>query len=168
MKRWQSAIVRCALAVLILVTTACRTGQHIVDVTRDLGRSYVEKEVFDLVNDHRTALGLTELRLYEPASEEARKHSEDLAAGEVGFGHVGFESRVARLRTKIRILSAGENEGYVSGKEHPAEAMVRAWLGSRGHRANIEGDYNLTGVGVAKDSEGAFYFTQIFLKTTGD
>ncbi len=48
----------------------------------------------------------------------------------------------------------------------PAGAAVNAWLASTGHRQNIEGDYHLTGVGVASPDNDSltFYFTQIFIK----
>ncbi|MEB3337507.1 MAG: hypothetical protein VKJ46_08605 [Leptolyngbyaceae bacterium] len=34
---------------------------------------------------------------------------------------------------------------------------------SPGHLKNIKGQYNLTGIGIAKDSQGKYYFTQIFI-----
>jgi len=44
-----------------------------------------------------------------------------------------------------------------------AQEAVDSWLSSEGHKQNIEGSYNLTGVGVAQGSDGDLYFTQIFL-----
>jgi uncharacterized protein YkwD len=37
------------------------------------------------------------------------------------------------------------------------------WLNSPGHRKNIEGPYNLTGIAMAKAKDGTMYFTQIFI-----
>ena len=43
-----------------------------------------------------------------------------------------------------------------------AAAVVNAWLGSAGHRANIEGSATRTGVSAVKSGGGAWYYTQIF------
>jgi uncharacterized protein YkwD len=32
-----------------------------------------------------------------------------------------------------------------------------------GHRKNIEGPYEVTGIGVARNAQGEVYFTQIFV-----
>jgi uncharacterized protein YkwD len=38
------------------------------------------------------------------------------------------------------------------------------WINSPGHRENIEGDYNLSGIGIYKNRNGVLYFTHIFIK----
>jgi uncharacterized protein YkwD len=43
-----------------------------------------------------------------------------------------------------------------------AAAVVNAWLGSAGHRANIEGNSTRTGVSAVKSSGGVWYYTQVF------
>ncbi len=48
--------------------------------------------------------------------------------------------------------------------EH-AEIVVKQWLLSPGHRQNIRGNYNLTGIGVARDERGRPYYTQMFVRT---
>ena len=45
-----------------------------------------------------------------------------------------------------------------------AEGVVKGWINSPRHRKNIEGDYMYMGVGVAKDSKGISFFTQIFIR----
>jgi uncharacterized protein YkwD len=45
-----------------------------------------------------------------------------------------------------------------------AREVVDGWLNSPGHRRNIEGDFRLTGIGIAKRSDGMVYFTQIFIR----
>jgi uncharacterized protein YkwD len=56
-----------------------------------------------------------------------------------------------------------ENVAVNQGYRNPASEAVRGWLASRGHRENIEGPYQSTGVGVASDAAGNVYFTQIFV-----
>ena len=75
-----------------------------------------------------------------------------MARGRVGFGHDGFGSRAAHSGGKA------ENVAY----NRTARGAVSSWLGSPGHRRNIEGSYNLTGIGIAPGRRGGYFFTQIF------
>jgi uncharacterized protein YkwD len=65
----------------------------------------------------------------------------------------------------IPLSGIAENVGI---NDYPPSGTVRAavsgWLGSRGHRENIEGRYDLTGVGIVRDAQGAYYYTQIFVR----
>jgi uncharacterized protein YkwD len=45
-----------------------------------------------------------------------------------------------------------------------AKKLVDAWIASRGHRQNILGNYNLTGIGIAHNKKGWGYYTQIFIR----
>ncbi len=48
----------------------------------------------------------------------------------------------------------------------PAEvpdAALKKWLGSEVHRKKIEGEYDLSGVGVAVSEDGTWYLTQLFV-----
>jgi uncharacterized protein YkwD len=40
---------------------------------------------------------------------------------------------------------------------------VDGWLGSPHHRENIEGNFDRTGVGIARSGDGTYYYTQIFI-----
>ncbi len=85
-----------------------------------------------------------------------------MANKSVAFGHDGFDNRIDVIISKIgRINAAAENVAY---GQMNASTVVNGWLRSPGHKKNIEGDYNLTGIGVYKDANGTIYFTQIFLK----
>jgi len=48
-------------------------------------------------------------------------------------------------------------------KKWPINA-VKGWINSPGHQKNMVGDYNLTGIGIAKNNVGEYYFTQLFVK----
>ncbi len=84
-----------------------------------------------------------------------------MAQGRRGFGHARFSRRIKAAG--IEFTSAGENVGQNQGFDDPADQAIEGWLRSPGHRANIEGRYNLTGVGVARSRNGTFFFTQIFM-----
>jgi len=121
-----------------------------------------EKEVFALVNNHRSAKGKNRLLWHDQATIEAQDHSQDMAAFRVTFSHIGFDSRINRIKAKDsdKILKTGEN----IAKNSSAQKAFNAWLLSSGHRRNIEGDFTHTGIGSIKSSNGSWYFTQIFLK----
>ena len=85
-----------------------------------------------------------------------------MAMGEVDLGHDGFSERYEMARTVAILSSAGENVGMNFAVQDPVNNAMDNWLDSDGHRQNIEGDFNLTGVGIARNELGAIYFTQLF------
>lgn len=127
-----------------------------VDVTN------MENDILFYVNKHRRAVGLKDLTMLDAASAEAAKHSANMAARRVAFGHTGFEGRVSAISRSLGTVSAAA-ENVADGKL-TAQQVVDGWLHSPGHKKNIEGSYALTGIGIAKDPGGVIYFTQIFIK----
>ena len=78
------------------------------------------------------------------------------------FGHEGFNERIDLIRKHLgplHVVAENVAEGPMSARE-----VVDGWLHSPGHRRNIEGDFRLTGIGVATARNGMIYFTQIFTK----
>ena len=119
-----------------------------------------DEQILALVNDHRRSIGKTALTMNEVIWAQANIHSQEMASKSVPFGHDGFDARIAAIRAALGSGgSAAENVamGYVS-----AESVVSAWLGSAGHRANIEGNATRTGVSAVKSSDGVWYYTQVF------
>ena len=39
------------------------------------------------------------------------------------------------------------------------------WINIPGTHKNIVGDHNLTGIGIAQNSKGQYYISQLFIKT---
>lgn len=65
-----------------------------------------------------------------------------------------------RVMRRCNLRMAGENiaYGYRSGR-----AVVRGWMNSPGHRANIlKGRYRLLGVGMKRDKNGRPWVSQVF------
>lgn len=113
------------------------------------------------VNAYRQSKGLPPLRLRADLSREALKHSQDMALHRIGFGHDGFQTRVKHIYAHTQYPNgAAENVAYNYKDGH---TVVKNWLTSRHHRANIKGHYNYTGIGLARDNQGKLYFTQLFL-----
>jgi len=127
----------------------------------------MEQNVFNMINQNRQNNGLPPLTWSNTVAIQARNHSVDMANQTVPFGHQGFDMRYATLQRLIPGLRAmGENVAWNQGYKKPGATAVQSWMNSPEHYANIMGDYNLTGVGVAKDSQGRYYFTQIFVKAS--
>ncbi len=126
----------------------------------------LEHYVHRLVNEHRVSQGLKPLAFNPEISIIARNHSRNMASGQVGFGHGGIESRRQEIAGFIARAGVGENVAMVPKRPSRAGAVaVSNWLESPGHRRNIEGAYDLTGVGIAQGPTGAYFFTQLFVRT---
>jgi len=124
-----------------------------------------EKEVHQLVNQYRQQVGLSPLLLRLEISEVAREHSQNMANKTVTFGHDGFQKRTNDIKNKIIFKKAAENVAMNNNMPRPSQTAVQGWIRSEGHKQNMEGDYNLTGVGIIRSVDGSFYFTQIFIST---
>lgn len=128
------------------------------------GLTGLERQVFDQINRYRTSQGLSALVIDERIVSQARNHSRNMAQGVTAFSHNGFNQRISA--TGISYLSAAENIATNQGYSDPATIAVNGWLQSPGHLQNIRGNFNFTGIGVAQNEAGGYYFTQIFMLTT--
>ena len=118
-------------------------------------------DIINGVNAYRKTKGLPPLHLLALATSEAAAHSNNMASKKVPFGHAGFNQRAIDIANELHgTSSTGENVAY--GKM-TWKQVIDAWLKSPEHKANIEGNFDYTGVGVAKDSKGVVYYTQIFV-----
>lgn len=125
--------------------------------------STIERAVFNRINQYRQGRNLAPLIWDDRITNQARIHSQNMASGAVPFSHNGFQQRVQEIAKVIPYAGAAENVAYNQGYADPATNAVQGWLNSSGHQRNIVGNYNLTGVGVARNSKGEYYFTQIFI-----
>jgi uncharacterized protein YkwD len=100
------------------------------------------------VNAVRKAHGLQPLRLDPSLTEAAQAHSADMLRRDY-FAHGDFQSRMAAFHVGGR--TAGENLAWGSGPYGQAGEVVREWLGSPEHRANLLGTaYSRIGIGLAR------------------
>lgn len=124
----------------------------------------LEREIFEQVNRYRRERGLSPLRLDPRVSVEARAHSQAMAARQRSVGHGDFRRRVRRVNRIVASRRIAENVAYIFTHREPANRAVQGWLRSPKHRDAIEGDYRVTGVGVAMGERGSLYFTQIYIR----
>jgi uncharacterized protein YkwD len=125
--------------------------------------SQIEKEILSIINLYRAENNCSELEMNEFLWHEARNHSEKMASGEIPFSHDGFYDRSNKIIAEFSLVkSVGENIAF--GQKN-AQTIVDSWLSSKmGHKENIEGDFNLTGIGIAVNESNSYYCTQIFVK----
>lgn len=120
----------------------------------------IADDVLTYTNAFRESKGLEDLKSNKVLDAIAQKHSEDMAAGRVKFGHDGFAKRNAQAQKQIaglRYFAENVAFGVNSG-----EAVVNLWKNSDGHRKNMLGKFLQIGIGVAKDKQGRLFYTQVF------
>lgn len=123
----------------------------------------LEEEIHRQVNQYRLSKNLPPLKMDARISQIARLYSQDMASGKATFSHDGFDQRVKAIGTSIRYRGAAENLAYLKGYPDLATTAVQGWINSPGHQKNMVGNYDLTGIGIAKNAEGEYYFTQLFV-----
>ncbi len=104
-----------------------------------------EARVAELVNRERSRYGLAPLKVCPKLSAFAR----------------GW-SRTQASRRSMGHSSAGYRENVATGQDTP-EGVMRVWMNSPGHRANILSSRAKTiGVGLGRSAGGRSFWTQVF------
>lgn len=124
----------------------------------------LELLTFKQVNEYRQKKGLAALKLDKRISQQARAHSLLMSTGLVPFGHEGFMHRVEMLSKNFNYITIAENVALNRGFSDPGGQAFQGWLDSPGHLKNIEGKFEFTGIAVARNLKGEYYFTQIFVR----
>lgn len=124
----------------------------------------LQKQVIAIVNEERAANGLSALKENAELAKVATLKSEDMAKLNY-FSHTSptYGSPFEMLsQFGITYTAAGEN--IAMGQPTP-ESVMNAWMNSEGHRANIlNSSYTEIGVGIAKNANGQYIWTQTFLR----
>lgn len=118
------------------------------------------EQILYYVNAFRSQNGKAPLAMNKDMVETAGIHSTAMARGTVAFGHDNFDLRFKYVAAKLGGINAFA-ENVAMGKLD-AQGVVDGWAHSPGHRKNMLGDYNLTGIATATADNGTIYFTQIF------
>ncbi|WP_308992828.1 CAP domain-containing protein [Mariniflexile litorale] len=120
----------------------------------------IEVEILELINNHRLSLGLNTLTDMSVVKSVAFSHT-DYMVGKNEVSHANFYKRSDYLKANAGATKVSENVAYGYSS---ADSVVRAWLNSDGHRANIEGDYTNFDLAAEQNAEGKWYYTNIFIK----
>jgi len=112
-----------------------------------------EGDFLSKINASRSAAGLPPVSMHSDLVPDARNHSAEMMAA----GRIYHTSNLAGVASGWEALA--ENVG--AGPS--VDSLHSAFMNSSGHRANILGDYNYVGVGVASDGE-LLWVTVIFMR----
>ena len=116
-------------------------------------------QVLQLVNEERAKAGLQPLSTTSALSSAANKRAQEIKQS---FSHTrpdGSSTFTVLKEYNISYRTAGENIAY--GQRTPQE-VVTGWMNSPGHRANIlNANFGKIGIGVHQ-SNGVYYWTQLF------
>lgn len=125
--------------------------------------SSLELTTHNLVNEYRQSRNLPPLVADPAILAQAKAHSEEMARSG-NMNHDGFARRADLVSQTIVYRSVAENVAFNGGHGQPDRVAVQGWIASPGHQRNMLGQYDLTGIGVAKNAKGEYYFTQIFIR----
>lgn len=116
------------------------------------------------VNSARQKRQLTPLGRTRSLSKVAARHSKSMARRK-HCDHHGFDKRFALIKRKTGLSYIAENCYMFPARRydaHIAKGLVRGWLKSPGHRANLlNPEFRRTGIGITV-RKGYVYATQIF------
>ena len=117
-----------------------------------------EQAVLALTNDARAAAGCKALVIDDRITTAAQAHSTDMANKNY-FSHTSQDGRTFDVRMKEAGYPKPGGENIAKGYPN-AQAVVKGWMNSTGHRENIE-NCSFTTMGVGLDTRGN-YWTQNF------
>ena len=133
---------------------------------RDWGttRADFASQTVDLVNAHRATLGLRPLAVGSALQASAVWKARHMAK----FGYMAHDDPAPPIARSVgeRMAACGVagswGENIAAGFPTPA-SVVNGWLGSPGHRANIENaSYVSMGAGAAASASGQLYWAHTF------
>jgi uncharacterized protein YkwD len=121
-------------------------------------------QVLSITNAERAKVGCKALKTDADLTTAAQDHSADMAKNNY-FSHDSQDGRSPFDRMKDAGYSfSAAAENIAMGQLTPS-AVMTAWMNSAGHKANILNcTYTQIGIGIAKDKNGAPYWTQDFGK----
>jgi uncharacterized protein YkwD len=124
----------------------------------------IEREVFELLNKEREKQGLSIIRLSEPLSLLARKHSQDIASHE-NLGHLSSSGKDYTDRlVEDRFYFKRNGENVVRSDSFLAELIHEGFMKSPGHRENIlDPEFDEVGIGIVLSEKKVYYVTPDFL-----
>jgi len=136
-------------------------NQNAEVINKNVSYSKIENDILDLVNAHRTEIGISKLDKLNIISGVADGHTEYMIEnGQIS--HDNFDQRAQELMEKAAAKSVGENVAY---GYTTAESVVEGWLNSPEHKAIIENpNFTHFGISTEANTDGRNFFTQMFIK----
>ena len=161
------------LRVLLLLTVICTMNSCSSDESEiaaadasaqkvvSFSYSTLELQTMDLINKHRVSVGLKALEKINHMSFKSEEHDNYMIANNV----VNHNDFVARSENIIKTLGAKTVSENIAYNYNTPETVLKAWLASPSHKANIEGDHTHFGIAIRENpANGRKYYTNIFAK----
>ena len=136
----------------------------------------ITQKIFEKTNTIRTSRGLSELTQNDDMDQLAQLHSDNMVEHNF-YDHVDHQGKSPsqraddlnfewrRIAENIAQVPWHENVlkcGNTRSAESISECVVEGWRNSPGHYANMIGEFDQLGVGVAFTNDSIAYFTQVF------
>lgn len=152
-----------ALAVTLLMVS-CSSPEEAsvesIEVIQFYDYNVNENQTLDLINQYRDSVGLNTLEKINHISYKSSEHTEYMVETNI-VGHANFAERQSNLHTALGALKVGENVAF---NYNQPKAVVKAWIKSESHKANLEGDYTHFGISIRENELGQKFYTNIFIK----
>ena len=123
-----------------------------------------KNEIIKMVNSVRAEKNLPPLienkKLNILADKKAKIMANENNLSHTAGGYKTFSDFL--IENNVKFLAVGEN---IARNWKTPEEVMKAWLSSKGHRANIMSEkFTQIGVGKAISSNGDIYWVQLFIK----
>ncbi|HHT17431.1 MAG TPA: hypothetical protein GXZ77_06955 [Papillibacter sp.] len=150
-----TALFLIALIFFVPRVTALAADEEMADKTAEFC-----SELLRLVNEEREKAGAAPLEMHEELVKAAQLRAEEAAEK---FSHTrpdGTRWSTVFAEYELKYTAAGEN---LAAGFRTAAAMVKAWMNSEGHRANILAeDFIYIAFGCFVREDGRMYVAQLF------
>jgi uncharacterized YkwD family protein len=149
------------LVIISLLALSNFSAFAIEGTTPPLNPSY-EQTVVQLINVERQKYGLPALYYDSTISDVARTKSADMAVNNYFSHYSPTYGMASDMLLSFGITWTAWGENIASGQDTPEE-VVKSWMNSEGHRANIlSSNFGKIGVGYVTSANGTPYWTQMF------
>lgn len=131
------------------------------EIIESYSYSASELEAMNLINEYRVSKGLNTLTKINHLSHKAEEHDVYMIGNNI-VNHDNFSDRSQNIIKALGAKSVSENIAY---NYKTSQAALDAWLLSKGHKENIEGNFTHFGIAIRENPiNGRKYYTNIFVK----
>jgi hypothetical protein len=143
------------LTVMLIVISACTKDESFTQVTA------FERGINNALNDYRANMGKGEMKLQFLLMNDAKAYSQKMANETVPFG---IEGITAELENQKVLLGADSSASWVAYCQYEdPDSVLNLALKDPVAKAKIEGYFNQSAIGSAKDVNGNWYITGLML-----
>ncbi len=156
-----SALLVCVIALGAPAGAAASRCANVSASPSSVSSDAAVKSTVCLINRERSSRRLRRVKLNRRLSIAAARHGRDMVHRDY-FSHVSPSGstflqriRLTGYLRQVRSWSAGENLAWGSGDRGTPRSIVRSWMKSPGHRANIlNGRFREVGIAVVRGAPG--------------